>query len=407
MRAGWVGFMKATFFVPAMVGLLFCGCVVRANADRMPDFSWDTVPLYMHVRKSTGFTPDELRYLATFPLITFEKTTGAREFGSTEKGTLLAAEGVKLINPRAKILYYRNIIVHYPAYAADAALTNIPGPFLVGRDGNAKLVRNKLSAYDLAHEGVQGWWLEHAKEMCASPLIDGLFVDGMVKIFTSSFLRRPLGKNRQAGIVNGYDRMMQRLREMIGPGKLVLGNIIRARFDRAGFEYLDPFDGSYIEGFEAAATGLSREEYMEKGIAALQKAAQQGKIIAFTMSMGGPFDPEHDAIAETMKNNLDSDMLRKRFTYALAVFLVCAEKYSYFMASDGYGVDHGRSKMWMRQMPEYSYPLGAPKGPATKHGHTYLREFQHARVTVDLEEQAGEIEWLGEERGVVSADRQR
>ncbi len=41
-------------------------------AERFPDFSWDRVPLYMHIRKSTGFTPEELRYLAGFPLIAFE-----------------------------------------------------------------------------------------------------------------------------------------------------------------------------------------------------------------------------------------------------------------------------------------------------------------------------------------------
>lgn len=397
--------MKATLSVPALVGLLFSGCVDRrANTDRMPDFSWDTVPLYMHVRKATGFTPDELRYLATFPLITFEKTTGAREFGSTEMGTLRAAEGVKRINPRTKILYYRNIIVHYPAYSADEALTNMVGPFLVGRDGDTNLVRNKRSAYDLAHEGVQDWWLEHAKEMCASPAIDGLFVDGMAKIFSPSYLSRPLGKKKQEDVAGGYDEMMQGLRKMIGPEKLLLGNIIRARFDRAGLEYLDPFDGSYIEGFEAEAAGLSREKYMEKGIAAIQEAAQQGKIIAFTMPMSGFFDPENDAIAEGTRNAMDSDVLRKRFTYALAVFLICAEKYSYFMASDGYGVDHGRSKMWMRQMPEYSKPLGAPRGPATKHDHTYRRDYQHARVTVDLEKQIGSIEWLGGGKGGLSEE---
>lgn len=30
-------------------------------AERFPDFSWDRVPLYMHIRKSTGFTLEELR----------------------------------------------------------------------------------------------------------------------------------------------------------------------------------------------------------------------------------------------------------------------------------------------------------------------------------------------------------
>lgn len=45
-----------------------------AESTRLPSFSWDRVPLYMHVRKSTQFTEAEIRYLAGFPLITFEKT---------------------------------------------------------------------------------------------------------------------------------------------------------------------------------------------------------------------------------------------------------------------------------------------------------------------------------------------
>jgi hypothetical protein len=146
---------------------------------------------------------------------------------------------------------------------------------------------------------------------------------------------------------------------------------------------------------------------MEKGIAAMQEAAQQGKIIAFTMSMRDSFDPEHEATAEEPKGNMDPAMLRERFTYALAVFLICAEKYSYFMATDGYGVDNGRSKMWMKRMPEYSYPLGAPTGPATKFNNTYHREFQHARVTLDLEKQTGNIEWLGDGTVALPTGQQR
>jgi len=35
---------------------------------------------YMHIRKDTAFTPDEIRYLATFPLVTFEKNHGEQRF---------------------------------------------------------------------------------------------------------------------------------------------------------------------------------------------------------------------------------------------------------------------------------------------------------------------------------------
>ena len=43
-------------------------------ALRLPEFSWDTLPLYIHIRKREKFTDEELQYLAGFPLITLEKT---------------------------------------------------------------------------------------------------------------------------------------------------------------------------------------------------------------------------------------------------------------------------------------------------------------------------------------------
>ena len=63
--------------------------------SRMPAFSWDHVQGYVHIRKDTAFTPDEIRYLSTFPLIAFEKTTGSKDSGSTEAGTLKAARAIK------------------------------------------------------------------------------------------------------------------------------------------------------------------------------------------------------------------------------------------------------------------------------------------------------------------------
>ena len=73
------------------------------NLDRLPRFSWERVPLYMHIRKDTAFTAEEIRYLASFPLVTLEKTTGARDSGSTEAGTLSAARAIKQINPATNV----------------------------------------------------------------------------------------------------------------------------------------------------------------------------------------------------------------------------------------------------------------------------------------------------------------
>jgi hypothetical protein len=97
---------------------------------------------------------------------------------------------------------------------------------------------------------------------------------------------------------------------------------------------------------------------------------------------------------DEIRNGLAKDSgISKRFNYLLAIFLICAEKHSYFLAHDGYLAD--KSKVWMKRPPELERPLGPPKGPAVRDGYIYTREFAHAKVRLDIENQVGEIEWLG------------
>ena len=357
----------------------------------MPAFSWDTVPRYTHVRKVTAFTPKEIKHLATFPLLTFEKTTGVKEFGSTERGTEIAAKAVKKINPDTKILYYRNIFVHYDCYQADQELKATIDPFLRDSKGNTKLVRNRVPAYDLSNGSVQNWWLKNAREVCSSDHIDGLFIDGNIKALEKGYLRKQIGASKREAVIKGYHKMMSRLPEELGKSELIIGNTIRARFPNSGLEHLGYFDGSYIEGFEHAVKGLSREDYLAKGIDAIQKAARSGKIIAFTIGAGGYADTDMDARKARTKHSKPT--FQDRFDYSLALFLICAEKHSYFMFSNGYSVDGGQNKLWMKELPEYSKPLGPPKGPATKKGYSYRRTFKHAEVSIDLEKESADITW--------------
>jgi hypothetical protein len=361
-----------------------------ADQARLPSFSWAQVPRYMHIRKDTAFTPDEIRYLATFPLVTFEKSTGNKDSGATEAGTLKAARAIKAINPVTKILYYRNVIVHYGGYAANAALAEIPKAFLVGRDGSDKLVRGRIQAYDLSNQALRAWWLANAKQVCADPAIDGLFLDGVVKILEPAFLRSEIGEVKKAAELEGYATMMQDMRQLLGPEKLMVANILRARFPDSGLSRLQAFDGSYLEGFEGAVAPMSRQDYVAKGMAAFQEAARRGYLIAFTCGVGKNLQDADEAPRSggDVPPSVESG---DRFTYLLALFLVCAERHSYFHLHDGY--DAKTSKTWMTHRRELDRPLGAPQGPAVQAGYRYTREFAHASVRLDIEKQTGSIQW--------------
>jgi hypothetical protein len=363
------------------------------DPGRMPAFSWDRMPLYAHIRKDTAFTDDEVKYLATFPLITFEKSTGNKDSGSTEAGTLKAARAVKAINPATKILYYRNVIVHYGGYAANASLKDIPGAFLVGPNGNERLIRGRVEAYDLTNKALRDWWLAAAKTVASDPAVDGLFLDGVVKILEPGFLKSQIGEEKKTAELAGYVTMMEDTRKMLGPQKLMLGNVLRARFPDSGLGAMKALDGSYIEGFEGAV-GISKKDYVAKGMEAIQKAARQGAIIAFTCGLGSNQQDADETPGSAAKN---SESVRRggdakiRFNYQMAIFLICAEKHSYFDMHDGY--DAKTSTTWMTRPAEFDRPLGAPKGPAVREGYTFTREFAHASVRLDLETETGEIVW--------------
>ncbi len=359
--------------------------------ERMPAFSWDHVQCYSHIRKDTAFTPEEIEYLASFPLITFEKSNGHRDSGSVEAGTLKAAKAVKAINPDTKILYYRNVIVHYGNYAADEKLEDIPGAFLVGRNGNKKLVRNVLPAYDLSNPALRDWWIAAAKQVCSDPSIDGLFLDGVVKVLEPAYLKKEIGNEKKAGLLAGYNTMVKETRQMLGQDKLMLANVLRARFPDSGLGGMEGFDGSYIEGFEGTVGATSNKDYVAKGIEAFQKAARQGYVIAFTCELGDNHQDADETPEEDNSANPEPAQQAGRAAYQLAIFLICAEKYSYFDLHDTY--DAKKSKTWMTHPPEYERPLGAPKGQAIRDGYTYTREFAHASVRLDIEKQTGEITW--------------
>lgn len=361
-----------------------------SNQERMPAFSWDRVPRYIHIRKDTAFTSEEIKHLATFPLITFEKSTGNRDSGSTEAGTLKAAREVKAINPATKILYYRNVIVHYGGYAANTALEDIPGTLLAGRDGNEKIVRGNVPAYNLDSKPMRDWWLASAQKICADPAIDGLFLDGMVKVLEPGYLRNEIGDEKKAAGLAGYHTMMKDTRQMLGPKKLMVANVLRARFADSGLNAMKAFDGSYIEGFEGAVGKMSKKDYVAKGIEAFQTAARRGDLIAFTCGLGSNEQDADETPGGSTASQKTSDQ-QARTTYLLAMFLIAAEKHSYFFLKESY--DARRSTAWMTVHPEYERPLGAPKGAAVQSGYSYTREFAHASVRLDIEKETGEIVW--------------
>ena len=366
-----------------------------AVKHKLPEFSWDKMPLYMHLRKSTAFTNKEVKYIAKHPLITFEKTTGSKTYGSTEKGTIKAAEAVKKINPNATILYYKNVVINWGGYKEDEDfLYQYPEALLVNNKGQKAVMPNgRTGFFDISQDYVRDYWLKHVEKVSDNPFIDGVFLDANIKVLVPVFFNSRVGEVKQKAIKSGYLSMMADLESQIGEDNLLLANILRVRpeFEDSGREYLKFFDGSYLEGFERGHTSTTYEDYLAKGIKAVQKSAREGNVIAMSLGIGKGLKNAEEGIDDARKKvNIDEDFA-KRLDYLLAIFLVCAEEYSYIYPHDGYAV--ASSAVWLKTFPQYEKKLGAPKGYAKREGYIYTRSFEHLDVWLDIENQTAQLNW--------------
>lgn len=395
-------YFKAAFLL-IFLGASFSSCeienstitTVKSVKEKFPNFSWDTMPLYMHVRKSKAFTNEEVKYLAKFPLITFEKTTGSKTFGSTEEGTLAAAKAVKDLNPTAKILYYKNVVINWRGYKEDALfLKEHPEAYLFNGNAKKALMRNNRTGFfDISQATVRNYWVNHVKKMTESSFIDGVFLDANIKVLVPIFFKNKVGDKKQKAIKTGYLSMMTELKSQLGADNLLIANMIRARreFEDSGRAFLKYFDGSYIEGFDKGGDGMKQADYLAKGIEAFQKTAREGKVIAMSIGLGKSLKGEHVEIDDIRAPVALNEDLNARLEYVLALFLVCAEKYSYVYPHDGY--NSRTSATWLKTFPQYQKPLGKPLGFAKRKGYIYTRDFEHVNVWLDIKNKTAKLNY--------------
>jgi hypothetical protein len=199
-----------------------------------------------------------------------------------------------------------------------------------------------------------------------------------------------------------YYDMMGTLKKEIGEEKLIISNILRVRPDPAlenGRKLLPYIHGSYIETFEHPGFKMSYEDYLAEGIATVQQSAREGNIIALTLGLGEALEFETEGMDDRRKDLDNDEDIKDRIDYLLAIFLVCAEKYSYVYLHDGFDVNTRKktgksaSKVWMKTFPQYENRLGAPKGPAKQERYIYTRSFEYLDVWLDIKNQKARLDW--------------
>lgn len=355
-------------------------CLADQESRAMPPFSWDRVPVYAHVGKSSDdFTDKELDFLANqFDFITIEKGQAVRKHGNTEDGFIAAARGIKQRNPEAKVLFYWNGFLEITPYKARS---NFPeNGHLLDRKGQPVLVRERVRTYDLRREDVRTWWSDVAAKAVRDGDADGIFIDALPKV-AANIRRRELGQQGHQALKDGLAAMLHETRRKLGPNSLMIYNGMRGG---EGTEHLPTTDGVMIEHFDSFSSAT--KEKIAKDLDAMRDAAKEGKIVILKAWPGFSW-LDSDAMKTPREQRVE--LVRKNLTFPLACFLVAAERNCYLCYTWGYQEEHGTFEWY----PEFDKPLGPPQGEATREGWTYQRDFEHASVFVDLEKRTARIDW--------------
>jgi hypothetical protein len=379
---------------------------VRVVPDaHLPEFSWATVPkfAFLSLTRDERLTSAQADYLATrCPIIAICKHRPGDRNTTSEQETLHAARQIKAVNPKAKVLFYWNTTLAMPGYGALHAFDEHDGWALRDDAGRLLTLRN-LKTYDLAQQPVREWWSDVCREMTGHEVIDGVYADAVPKYGSNihPVLRRRLSEERRKALADGLYETLKLTKAKIPVGKLLIFNGLRGDLDAwkdGGARYLDYTSGAKLEHFCAFSArdrdGKLKKEYVATEIGLIQQAARMGKIL---LVKAWPGDLHWGK--DTFRKLSDTDrrrILREKITFPLAVFLVAAGERCYFSYSFGYLSHHGL----FERVPELDKPLGPPKGPAARKGWTYTREFAHASVWVDIENEKARIDWRQEGRGV-------
>ncbi len=369
--------------------------VANVPAGRL-DFSWDTVPVYNHIGKSEDhFNAKEVELLARFPLVTIEKGQAVRKGVSCEEGIYRAAEQIKKVNPKTKVLFYLNAVIDWPGYAARQAFERNPRWALRSKDGKEVLFKGR-KLFDCSVPEVREWWSGVCGQAMKSAPLDGVFLDAIPKIaMQEAQNRREWGDAKYEAVEHGARELMRLTKKKIGKERILLFNGLRgdlSRWKDGGMRFLEHADAAMIEHFGGIsgrdAQGRVKPDMMAADLRLMQQAAAKGKMIfvkgwpEFTKTYPdtSKYPPSYD---EKVRH------AREQITFPLAAFLAAAEPHCYFGYSWMYRAQDG----WLEWYPEYSKRLGPPQGPARQSGLRYTREFLHATIEVDLGREWARIDW--------------
>ena len=327
--------------------------VVLCSA-KLPQFSWDTVPVFFHSGNESGlYSQEALQTMAKFQMVTIEKFQSYQVQGIDDEDDMVAVmKAVKKINPNVATYFYMNSNKDIPELTRTARqFEQHPDWFLRNEDGIKVKDSQGLYVFDLTNPVVRQWW----QDTCINATIvtngDGCYCDSSQQ---RPFLKftPPLSNAIFEKFEKGLLDLTRDVQRALGDDKLLIGKVSNQSFVKSvQMEYFQPNNDSINE---------------------LMLGVTNGKVMQ-----------AHVPVQVDCTGDL---------TNYLAAFLIGAGDYSYFGC--GMWRTMGDDKTAMTWKPEYDKPLGAPRGPAIYNNGVWKREFaKGTSVMFDTTSNTGTIQW--------------
>ena len=341
--------MSATVLVFTVV----VAALVSTSGAVLPQFSWDTLPVFFHSSNTSGpYSADAIRVIAKYSMVTIEKWQGLYvQNVDDEDEMVLAMKAIKQANPKVTTYFYMNSYRDRPEMTCMARqLQQHPEWALHDKDGNLVQMNKKgWEVFDLSNPDMRQWWLKTCMDALSAANGDGCFCD-MSHQTNLTFPNVDPAKSRKWG--KGMLQLTKDAQQQLGDDKLLIGKVPDQPYVKSvQIEYFDAHNDS-ING--------------------LMEGVKNGKVMQAHV-------PVHiDCKGDT--------------TDYLAAFLIGAGKYCYYGCGYWNATGDDNSPWYWR--PEYDYPLGEPVGAASYTNGVWKRKFgSGTEVMFDTSTNKGTVRW--------------
>eukprot|EP01084_Bolivina_argentea_P138303 243518_1 len=353
--------------------LLFIAMIdIVWSSINMPLFSWDHVPIFIHMCNASGpFTESTIKYLSKFPIVTIEKGQGVNAttepYSSlyTEDKIIHSCQRIKQLNSSIKCLAYYNSIHDWTYYKLHTILLENPSFWL--RDANNNIVlqtadknfpqpKQGMLIPDYQQKAVQNLIIQECLNLTQTGYIDGCFLD-CTDTNTQHLTQYNFTNTQRVDFENGHNAAT------IG---------IQTALNKTNKSILVS-NAALLDGIIAVMIDFFKPN--QESIQLLQNYTANGYVVEVHAANG----PDHG-----------EDYHCQNITNSLSAFLIGAGKYSYYGCSQGWYFDND----WNIWHQEYDKPLGEPMGKAILTGDIYKRTFSSGTVvSFNITSNNGTIIW--------------